>query len=184
MLTWINAGCDVGLGLPKCQAVHPTPVLGSKTEVTLLPRQVRSTLRSRRRQTTRACPKSATSGLMHRSNYVLFNHLVGAGKLRSLMPQGANASLPSRTPADGAAGLADGGSCHAHTIKCPTRPAADSDLRNHAASQGGPLSYRLCFYWQRYIEPLSALTGVPGRRQCCCAPRSHSICYRGHPHSS
>jgi hypothetical protein len=32
---------------------------GSKTEVTLLPRQVRSTLRSRRRQTTRACPKSA-----------------------------------------------------------------------------------------------------------------------------
>jgi hypothetical protein len=25
-----------------------------------------------------------------------------------------------------------------------------------------PLSYRLCFYWQRYIEPLSALTRVPG----------------------
>ena len=35
---------------------------GSKTEVTLLPWQVRSTLRSRRRQTTRACPKSANSG--------------------------------------------------------------------------------------------------------------------------
>jgi hypothetical protein len=25
-----------------------------------------------------------------------------------------------------------------------------------------PLSYRLCFYWQRSIEPLSALTRVPG----------------------
>src|ERR1700758_2855954 len=24
MLTWINAGCDVGLGLPKRQAMHPT----------------------------------------------------------------------------------------------------------------------------------------------------------------
>jgi len=35
---------------------------GSKTEVTLLPWQVRSTLRSRRRQTTRACPKSANNG--------------------------------------------------------------------------------------------------------------------------
>jgi hypothetical protein len=32
-----------------------------------------------------------------------------------------------------AAGLVDGGSCHAHTInEYPTRPAADSDLRNHA----------------------------------------------------
>ena len=30
MLTWINAGCDVGLGLPKCQAMHPTSVLGQK----------------------------------------------------------------------------------------------------------------------------------------------------------
>ena len=39
---------------------------GSKTEVTLLPRQVRSTLRSIRRQTTRACPKSATSGRRRR----------------------------------------------------------------------------------------------------------------------
>ena len=28
MLTWINAGCDVGLGLPKFQAMHPTSVLG------------------------------------------------------------------------------------------------------------------------------------------------------------
>ena len=27
MLTWINAGCDVGR-LPKCQAMHPTSVLG------------------------------------------------------------------------------------------------------------------------------------------------------------
>src|ERR1700722_3692443 len=36
---------------------------GSKTEATLLPWQVRSNLRSRRRQTTRACPKSANSSL-------------------------------------------------------------------------------------------------------------------------
>ena len=28
MLTWINAGRDVGLGLPKCQAMHPMSVLG------------------------------------------------------------------------------------------------------------------------------------------------------------
>ena len=35
---------------------------GSKTEVPLLPRQVRSTLRSRRRQITRACPKRAMTG--------------------------------------------------------------------------------------------------------------------------
>jgi hypothetical protein len=28
MLTWINAGCDVGLGLPKCGAMHPTSVPG------------------------------------------------------------------------------------------------------------------------------------------------------------
>jgi hypothetical protein len=36
---------------------------GSKTEVTLLPRQVRSTLRSRRRQAIWACPKSANRRL-------------------------------------------------------------------------------------------------------------------------
>ena len=30
MLTWINAGCDVGLGLPTCQAMHPTSVLDQK----------------------------------------------------------------------------------------------------------------------------------------------------------
>ena len=28
MLTWINAGCDVGLGLPKHQAMRPTSALG------------------------------------------------------------------------------------------------------------------------------------------------------------
>jgi hypothetical protein len=28
MLTWINAGCDAGLGLPKYQAMHATSVLG------------------------------------------------------------------------------------------------------------------------------------------------------------
>jgi hypothetical protein len=29
MLTWINAGCDVGPGLPKCQAPHPNVGFGS-----------------------------------------------------------------------------------------------------------------------------------------------------------
>jgi hypothetical protein len=28
MLMWINAGCDVGLGLPKCGAMHPTSIPG------------------------------------------------------------------------------------------------------------------------------------------------------------
>ena len=32
MLTWINAGCDVGLGLPKFQAMHPTSVLGQNAK--------------------------------------------------------------------------------------------------------------------------------------------------------
>jgi len=35
MLTWINAGCDVGLGLPKCQAMHPTSVLGQNAKYSL-----------------------------------------------------------------------------------------------------------------------------------------------------
>jgi hypothetical protein len=42
MLTWINAGCDVGLGLPKCQAMHPTSVLGQKTDRDPHLRRVRS----------------------------------------------------------------------------------------------------------------------------------------------
>ena len=36
-------------------------------------------------------------------------------------------------PADGSAGLANGGSCHAHTVNsCPTSAAGGSDLRDHA----------------------------------------------------
>jgi hypothetical protein len=42
------------------------------------------------------------------------------------------ASHPGCTPADRAAGLTDGGSCHAHTVHpCPTDAAGESDLRDH-----------------------------------------------------
>jgi hypothetical protein len=50
----VNRPCDRG-GVKASMSE-----LGSKTEVILLPWQVRSTLRSRRRQTTRACPKTFT----------------------------------------------------------------------------------------------------------------------------
>ncbi len=54
--------------LTRCAAIPLCNVAnGSKTEVAPLERQVRSTLKSRHRQVTPACPKSATSGLMHRS---------------------------------------------------------------------------------------------------------------------
>ena len=43
-------------------------------------------------------------------------------------PSSASASVPTHTPAC----LADGGSGHADTVDhCPTRPAADGDLRDH-----------------------------------------------------
>src|SRR5258707_14095996 len=42
--------------------VHVFTQPGSKTEVAPLDRQVRSTLKSRHRQVTPACPESATSG--------------------------------------------------------------------------------------------------------------------------
>ncbi len=45
----------------------------------------------------------------------------------------ANACVPSQTPADGSAGMTDGGSGYADTINSgPARPAAVSDLRNHS----------------------------------------------------
>jgi len=45
----------------------------------------------------------------------------------------ALASHSDRTPADGSAGLAHGGSGHAHTVNsCPTGAAGGSDLRDHA----------------------------------------------------
>ena len=51
---------------------------------------------------------------------------------RHSLVRSANASLPSHTPADGSARLADGGSCHANTIdSCPAGAAADSNLRHH-----------------------------------------------------
>jgi hypothetical protein len=66
---------------------------------------------------------------------------------RSLV-QDASASLPSHTPADGAAGLANGGSCHARTVHhCPARAAADGNLRNHAVrlrNRRGRHSVRKC----------------------------------------
>jgi len=59
MLTWINAGCDVGLGLPKCQAMHPTSVLGQT-----------------RAEWSVSC-RQETHALRHNP---LFDHLVGAGE--------------------------------------------------------------------------------------------------------
>ena len=48
-----------------------------------------------------------------------------------LLPRSANVSGPSQTPAFLAAGLADGGSGDADTVNhCPTRSAADGDLRD------------------------------------------------------
>jgi len=52
---------------------------------------------------------------------------------RRQLKASALASHSDRTPADGSAGLAHGGSCHAHTVNsCPTRAAGGSDLRDHA----------------------------------------------------
>ena len=43
------------------------------------------------------------------------------------------AGHPGCTPADGAAGMTDGGSCHANPVDaCPTYAASKSDLRDHA----------------------------------------------------
>ena len=43
------------------------------------------------------------------------------------------AGHPGCTPADGAAGMTDGGSCHAYPVNpCPTYAASKSDLRDHA----------------------------------------------------
>jgi hypothetical protein len=62
MLTWINAGCDVGLGLPKCQAMHPTSVLGSNSEVGGRNREVRCAPVNGHREAAPACPKGAMRG--------------------------------------------------------------------------------------------------------------------------
>jgi hypothetical protein len=57
MLTWINAGRDVGMGLPKCQAMHP--VFGQSRQSGR--RQTTSGLPpgNGHRQADPACPKSA-----------------------------------------------------------------------------------------------------------------------------
>src|SRR5262249_48808297 len=48
-------------------------------------------------------------------------------------PLTANASTPPHTSTDSSTGLSDGGSGHADTTNsCPTRPAAEPDLRGHA----------------------------------------------------
>jgi hypothetical protein len=63
---------------------------------------------------------------------------------RSVIPS-ANACLPSQTPADGSAGVADGGSGHADTMNsCPARAAAVSDLRDHAVRPRDNLRGRHC----------------------------------------
>src|SRR6266516_1250357 len=53
---------------------------GSNSEVGPLERHVRSTPNSRRRRITAPCPGCARSGLMRRSKYLLFDHLVGASE--------------------------------------------------------------------------------------------------------
>src|SRR5262249_1402985 len=48
-------------------------------------------------------------------------------------PLTANATTPPHTSADCSAGLSDGASGHTDTTNsCPTRPAAEPDLRGHA----------------------------------------------------
>ena len=56
MLTWINAWCDVGLGLPKCQAMHPTPVLRQKAKYSPRVNVVRCCSNNRRAATGAPCP--------------------------------------------------------------------------------------------------------------------------------
>src|SRR6202043_3707410 len=55
-------------------------------------------------------------------------------------------------PADGSAGLAHGGSCHAHTVNsCPTSAAGGSDLRDHAVRlRNRRRGHSLCRYCNRY----------------------------------
>ena len=54
-------------------------------------------------------------------------------------------------PADGSAGLAYGGSCHAHTVNsCPTSAAGGSDLRDHAVRlRNRRRRHSLCRYCNR-----------------------------------
>ena len=60
----------------------------------------------------------------------------------------ALAGHSDRTPADGSAGLAHGGSCHAHTVNsCPSSAAGGSDLRDDAVrlrNRRGRHSLRRC----------------------------------------
>lgn len=139
----------------------------SKSEISHL-RKLQDARRNQRPLDGVRCRRRSTVG-MH-ANHMLETGVCSAldqpVRWRSLV-QGAGASPPSHTPADGTAGLADGGSCYAHTInKCPTRPQPTATcviMQPFRAAPEPPLSYRLCFYWQRYIEPLSALTRVPGK---------------------
>jgi len=63
----------------------------------------------------------------------------------------ALASHSDRTPADGSAGLAHGGSGHAHTVNsCPTSAAGGSDLRDHAVRlRNRRRRHSLCRYCNR-----------------------------------
>jgi len=56
-----------------------------------------------------------------------------------------------RASADGSTGLADGGSCHAHTVNpCPTRAAGGSDFRDHAVRlRNRRRCHSLCRYCNR-----------------------------------
>ncbi len=64
-----------------------------------------------------------------------------------------NACVPSQTPADGSAGMADGGSGYAVTINSgPARAAAVSDMRDHAV--------RLRNWRGRHCRPRDAVTAI------------------------
>ena len=68
---------------------------------------------------------------------------------RSVVP-GANASVPSCTPADGPAGMADGGSGHADTCNsCPAQAAAVGYLCDHALRL---MNWRGCHCFRRCCE--------------------------------
>ena len=95
----------------------------SKSEMSHL-RKPKDARRNRRPLDGVRCRRRSTVG-MH-ANHMLETGVCSAldqpVRWRSLV-QGAGASPPSHTPADGTASLADGSSCYAHTInKCPTRP--------------------------------------------------------------
>jgi hypothetical protein len=68
---------------------------------------------------------------------------------RSATEASAPASHSGRTSADGSAGVANGGSCHAYTVDpCPTYAAGSSDFRDHVVRLKN--NQRRCHGLRRY----------------------------------